>query len=281
MVQARRPEGSRKKLVLPFDVVTIFSGISYRFNLHIRPNSRASTHVTSSIQQLLLNKTVEVLSDFLQYLYKMESEIDYVISHLNGWEGSQHSQIREAIVLAQLIPDTTAGHDLSPKAEQVCTTRLMMVSRLVVETESSVDAGDGAIDVSAYAKKGDTGKDAAELEEIAAPQCHFQGSIFVSVHARLFLEDFPSESDFIEDPEHDASVLFWHDLGVKCIVEAVDEQIEDRHPPLACRPPRRVFGFPLALPKVDEAHKSEGLNDTRPENHVNKAVSGDATPPLT
>jgi hypothetical protein len=60
--------------------------------------------------------------------------------------------------------------------------------------------------VSAYGKKKSaTSKDVAEFEEIAAPQCkpffyqasvvliylfagHFQGSIFVSIHARLFLE---------------------------------------------------------------------------------------------
>jgi hypothetical protein len=41
----------------------------------------------------------------------VESEIDYVISHPNGWEGYQQSQIREAIVLARLIPDTSAGHE--------------------------------------------------------------------------------------------------------------------------------------------------------------------------
>jgi hypothetical protein len=38
------------------------------------------------------------------------SEIDYVISHPNGWEGYQQSQIREGVVLAGLIPDTTDGH---------------------------------------------------------------------------------------------------------------------------------------------------------------------------
>lgn len=101
-----------------------------RFKLHIRPKSGASTHVTSNIPPLPLNKTVvQVLSDFLQYLFQcarsyiqdthangrdlwnsVESEIDYVISHPNGWEGYQQTQIREAIVLARLIPDTPAGH---------------------------------------------------------------------------------------------------------------------------------------------------------------------------
>ena len=40
----------------------------------------------------------------------VEPEIDYVILHLNGWEGYQQSQIREVVVLAWLVPDTNSGH---------------------------------------------------------------------------------------------------------------------------------------------------------------------------
>lgn len=101
-----------------------------RFKLHIRPKSGASEHVTSNIPPLPLDKSVtRVLADFLEYLHKcaeayikdthangrdlwdsVESDIDYVISHPNGWEGYQQSQIRDAVVLAGLIPDTDAGH---------------------------------------------------------------------------------------------------------------------------------------------------------------------------
>ena len=40
----------------------------------------------------------------------VKNDIDYVLSHPNGWEGFQQTQMREAIVKAGLIPDTTKGH---------------------------------------------------------------------------------------------------------------------------------------------------------------------------
>ena len=40
----------------------------------------------------------------------ISSDIEYVISHPNGWEGYQQSQIRSAIVLAGLIPDSVDGN---------------------------------------------------------------------------------------------------------------------------------------------------------------------------
>ena len=72
---------------------------------------------------------MEVYADFLRYLLKCASsyiqdsiangadlwatvhdQIDFVLSHPNGWEGTQQSEMRRAAVLAELIPDTTAGH---------------------------------------------------------------------------------------------------------------------------------------------------------------------------
>lgn len=65
-----------------------------------------------------------------------------------------------------------------------------------------VDAGGGTIDVSSYSKSSRGAKEA--FEEVAAPQCkhqlnsslskltlglgHFHGSVFVTIHAKLFLE---------------------------------------------------------------------------------------------
>ena len=66
-----------------------------------------------------------------------------------------------------------------------------------------VDAGGGTIDVSSYSRNTTASKET--FEEVAAPQCttishfycshpfihallgHFFGSVFVSIHARLFL----------------------------------------------------------------------------------------------
>ena len=79
---------------------------------------------------LPLNKSVaEVLGDFLRYLLEcassfiedthasgpdlwnsLKSDIDFVLSHPNGWEGTQQSEMRRAAVLAGLVPDNASGH---------------------------------------------------------------------------------------------------------------------------------------------------------------------------
>ena len=101
-----------------------------RFKLHLRSKVGTGRYVTSEIPPLPLDKTVvEVLADFLRYLLECASsyiqdthangpdlwisvhdQIDFVLSHPNGWEGTQQSEMRRAAVLADLIPDTTAGH---------------------------------------------------------------------------------------------------------------------------------------------------------------------------
>lgn len=103
--------------------------ISSRWKLHLRPKRLQSSHVSDSdLPPLPLNKTaVEVLSDFMRYLFhcaqiyiidthsetlwdSVASNIDFVLTHPNGWEGAQQSDIRRAAVLAGLVPDTLQGH---------------------------------------------------------------------------------------------------------------------------------------------------------------------------
>jgi len=86
--------------------------------------------LTADIPPLPLNKSViDVFADFLQYLLRcagdyikdthangqdlwnsVKADIDFVLSHPNGWEGTQQADMRKAAVLAKLIPDTPAGH---------------------------------------------------------------------------------------------------------------------------------------------------------------------------
>lgn len=40
----------------------------------------------------------------------VKDQVDFVLSHPNGWEGTQQSQMRSAAILARLIPDTSAGN---------------------------------------------------------------------------------------------------------------------------------------------------------------------------
>ena len=103
-----------------------------RFKLHLSSRVGAGKSVTnvSEIPPLPPSKTVvEVFADFLSYLLKcaktyitqthpsgddlwtyMQNDIDYVLSHPNGWEGKEQADMRCAAVLAKLIPDTKEGH---------------------------------------------------------------------------------------------------------------------------------------------------------------------------
>ena len=95
-----------------------------RFQLHLRPDD-----MNADGCPLPPNKTViDVFADFLAYLFScakhfiMETHanganlwnsvakrIDFVLSHPNGWEGSQQAKMLQAAVQAELVPDTQAG----------------------------------------------------------------------------------------------------------------------------------------------------------------------------
>ncbi len=104
----------------------------YRFKLHLRSRlgPGAGTVMTGKIPSLPPGKTVvEVFADFLVYLlgcaskyiqethaqwcYSLEfckRQIEFVLSHPNGWEGTQQSQMRKGRCSSQPYEDTIAGN---------------------------------------------------------------------------------------------------------------------------------------------------------------------------
>ena len=101
--------------------------ITARFKLYLR---RQHTKTPDFLPRLPLNKTVEqVFGDFLRYLFEcsrqyiqethaggaglwetLKDDVEFVLTHPNGWEGAQQAQMRTAAVYAGLIPDSRAGH---------------------------------------------------------------------------------------------------------------------------------------------------------------------------
>ena len=100
---------------------------------------------------------VDVFADFLRYLLEcasvfiqdihangpdlwnsVKSQIYFVLSHPNGWEGTQQSEMRRAAVLAGLVPDNAIGHS-----------RLSFVTEGEASLHFSVENGlpDGAMKV--------------------------------------------------------------------------------------------------------------------------------------
>lgn len=72
---------------------------------------------------------LDVFADFTRYLYEctqryikethangeslwssVEDHIEFVLSHPNGWEGLQQGKMRQAAIMAGLVPDTPDGH---------------------------------------------------------------------------------------------------------------------------------------------------------------------------
>ncbi|KAJ2912890.1 hypothetical protein MD484_g7534, partial [Candolleomyces efflorescens] len=214
------------------------------FKLLIRPKSGQTSSFTDKIPPLPPGKSIiQVLASFLQYLQTCAeayikgthangaalwdsltlpsnsnsnsdsgSGIEYVISHPNGWEGYQQTQIRQAVVLAGLVPDTKHGHArvlfvTEGEASLHFTIENGLPVGVVEDGEGIivVDAGGGTIDISAYCKKvGASGKGSGKggweaFEEIAIPQCHFFGSVFVSINARMFLDAYLKDSDYHDE----------------------------------------------------------------------------------
>ncbi|KAF8161604.1 hypothetical protein B0H34DRAFT_386789 [Crassisporium funariophilum] len=197
------------------------------FKLHLRPNSAATKEITDKLPPLPPGKqAIDVLADFLRYLFKcartyieeshangpalwlsVEKEMQFILSHPNGWEGIQQTQMRKAAVMAGLVPDNDSGRSrIAFVTEGEASLHFAIKHGLPTEATSKedgvviVDAGGGTIDISAYSRTSNTTRQS--FEEIAQPQCHFHGSVFVSLLARLYLQGFLADSDFVEDLDH-------------------------------------------------------------------------------
>lgn len=99
------------------------------FKLRLRPRTMQLNMNGMRLSALPKRKTaVHVFGDFLAYLYRctrifitdthangaalwnaVENDIQFVLSHPNGWEGAQQTKMRRAAVYGALIPDTNEG----------------------------------------------------------------------------------------------------------------------------------------------------------------------------
>ena len=185
-----------------------------RWKLHLRTKHLASSHIKDDdIPPLPQGKSaVQVLADFMQYLFNcarnyiteshvsgasmwrsMENNIEFILTHPNGWEGLQQQQIRRAAEIAGLVPggDEHAGriHLLTEGEASLhfCVTHVLAsdsLSNLPIvtadgleeeeEDESEnqgiviIDAGGGTIDLSAYSVRLSPPR---EFKEIAPAEC--------------------------------------------------------------------------------------------------------------
>jgi hypothetical protein len=99
----------------------------------LRPKNSPETLADSDVPETNIppEKTVvDFYADYYRYLFECTKDyisqteasgqmlwdsfgenIQFVLSHPNGWGGSQQAKMREAFVRANLIPETSEGHD--------------------------------------------------------------------------------------------------------------------------------------------------------------------------
>ncbi|KJA20609.1 hypothetical protein HYPSUDRAFT_1090755 [Hypholoma sublateritium FD-334 SS-4] len=203
------------------------------FKLHLRNKDLAASTPAASIHPLPPKKrAIDLLADFLSYLYtcaaqyiqethlnglaiwnSVKDEINYVLSHPNGWTWREQREMRKAAFMAGLIP-----HKAHPRLSFVtegeaslhfCIQAGKLASHALESDRDPgfviVDAGGGTIDISAYKQTTDT--EARVFEEIAPAQCIFQGSVYVNVYAKKVLLGLLEGSKFADDIDHIVNVF--------------------------------------------------------------------------
>lgn len=158
----------------------------------------------------------QVFADFLHYLYEcvhkhiadahangeslwtsLKDDIDFVLSHPNGWEGAQQSRMREAAIIAGLVQDADAARTriqfvtegeaslhfcvqsgLTSESVEVgvivfggldaCSLSVHLASQ-AGKSVMIIDAGGGTVDISSYSFVSTT--PLVRVEEIASAEC--------------------------------------------------------------------------------------------------------------
>jgi hypothetical protein len=184
------------------------------FKLRLRPKSMKLNMNGMRLGHLPHRKTAtDVFGDILAYLFlctrnfitdthangpalwhAVEHDIQFVLSHPNGWEGAQQAKMRRSAINGGLILDTDAGKArIRFVTEGEASLHACVLNGLAADVLSNpsrhgfliADAGGGTLDISSYAIRGTS---PLVIEEIAPPDCIFAGSVFVSRRAREFLE---------------------------------------------------------------------------------------------
>ncbi|KAM6497398.1 hypothetical protein JOM56_007871 [Amanita muscaria] len=145
------------------------------FKLHLRPPHLAPSQEfeIQKLRSLPKNKTpVQVFGDFLRYLFQstkkyildselwpwnsVEKNVYFVLSHPNGWEGKQQSQMRKAAITADLVDGSEASERISFVSEGEASLHFCLNKNPNLHNERDgilvVDCGGGTIDVSAYSQ---------------------------------------------------------------------------------------------------------------------------------
>ncbi|KAI0279701.1 hypothetical protein BGY98DRAFT_1089080 [Russula aff. rugulosa BPL654] len=172
------------------------------FKLRLRPQTMKLKMNGMRLPPLPKGKSaVQVFGDYLGYLFRcaknfiidthaggaalwraVEEDLQFVLSHPNGWEGAQQTKMRRAAVYGGLIPDTDAGKARirfvteGEASLHACVLNGLANEMLTGHPEHGflvADAGGGTLDISSYAVRGTA---PLVMEEIAPPDYKLRSS---------------------------------------------------------------------------------------------------------
>ncbi|PFH48898.1 hypothetical protein AMATHDRAFT_5370 [Amanita thiersii Skay4041] len=195
------------------------------FKLHIRlPHLNQEQNFTlEQMPKLPPKKTaIDVYGDLLAYLYQatktyicqrqgsdiwdaVVTNAEYILTHPNGWEGKQQSELRRAARLAGLVKRASSSDALKrvhfvtegEASLHFCLNKVPTVlDQYGKDGVMVVDAGGGTIDISTY-----TSIAKNKFKEIAPTECLYQGSAFVTRRATFFLQGFLTPSKKFGTPD--------------------------------------------------------------------------------
>ncbi|KAF9068301.1 hypothetical protein BDP27DRAFT_1448499 [Rhodocollybia butyracea] len=185
------------------------------FKLHVKPP------VSHAIPSFPPNKTVvEVLADFMAFLVScardfitesypqvgggmwQDYQLEYVISHPNGWDGAEQHTLRQAALRASLISDVNSDRvSFITEGEaslHFCLATLPTLSELSSDkTLVVLDAGGGTVDLSSYRRISENAS--LGYTEASVPECYYSGSVFVTQKAKIFFEEKLTGTQFEPD----------------------------------------------------------------------------------
>ncbi|KLO13814.1 hypothetical protein SCHPADRAFT_915119 [Schizopora paradoxa] len=177
------------------------------FKLRLRPKSMPSKLENAKLPPLPTGKNiVQVFADFLGYLMlctetfiketysmvtedvwkKLQTDMVIVLAHPNGWEGAQQKQMRDAAILAKIIPDKPSGRErVVFVSEGEASLHFCVKGEFIDDAERGfviADLGGGTLDFSAYKV---CGQKPLKVEEMDASKCLLEGSVLVTQRAHV------------------------------------------------------------------------------------------------
>ncbi|KAL1941016.1 hypothetical protein VTO73DRAFT_7652 [Trametes versicolor] len=231
------------------------------FKLHLRPETLDSNEIKRhDLPPLPKGKGVlDVFADFTRYLFRctqryikethangasiwssVEDRVEFVLSHPNGWEGLQQGKMRQAAIMAGLVPDTPDGHArVQFVTEGEASLHFCIRSGLTSDGLSDgqnvmvVDAGGGTVDISSYAF---ISTSPLNVEEIASADCLMHGSTRVNARAKTFLQEKLKDSAYGNEEDIKA-MLDYFDKSTKPIFKDATEQSYIKFGSMRCNDP--------------------------------------------